>query len=63
MGALFRDKWGSRAPLLTMCTMSTPVALADASSLIDMLFAPLHPAEPDAVEVGAGGRDDGMAID
>lgn len=43
-----------------VCTASTPVALADASSLIDLLFASLHGGEPEALEVGAtaAGRTD-----
>jgi hypothetical protein len=38
-----------------VCTASTPVALEDASTLIDMLFASLHEGEPQALEVGATG--------
>ena len=43
-----------------VCTVSTPVALGDASQLIDMLYASLHEGGPQAIEVGAtsAGRAD-----
>ena len=44
-----------------VCTASAPVALEDASTLIDLLFAKLHEGEREEVDVGAAAfaADDG----